>query len=157
MRVAEGFGSGVAEGCEVCGVAFKGVLGFERAPGLGAYSAEGYAGEGDAVAFGAELDGGGGQGELVGGAVAELEVDAACAGARRWERDAGDEVAGLEDGFDVRRGAGDNVEVVDGDFAGARLALDVDGGFESGEGDVLVGGVGGDAVVTGAEDGEGAV
>ncbi len=54
VRVAEGFLRGMTEGGEIDGVAFESPFGFERAPGFGADSAERYAGEGDAVAFGAE-------------------------------------------------------------------------------------------------------
>ena len=49
------------------------------------------------------------------------------------------------------------VEVLDRDAALALRPFNLDGGFERGEGDVLVGGVGGDAIFAGAENREHAV
>ncbi len=79
------------------------------------------------------------------------------AGDGRRQGDVGDEVAGFEDGFAVGGIAGEEVEVGDGDIALALFAVDVDCGFEGDEGDGHVRGVRGDAVLAGAEDGEGAV
>ena len=56
------------------GLAFEDAFGFGRAPGHGAHAAEGDADLREAAVGGLSDDCGGGQGELVGGAVAELEV-----------------------------------------------------------------------------------
>ena len=61
------------------------------------------------------------------------------------EFDGYDEFAGLEVGVELRGGAGETMEVCDGDGALASCALDVDGGVKGGERDVHVRGVGGDA------------
>ena len=90
-------------------------------------------------------------------AVADFEVVGVFGELRRGEFDGGDEFVGLERGFDVRRAAGEKMEVVKGDGALALWAFDVDGGVERGEGYVHVGGVGGDALIACAEDGVDAV
>jgi adhesin HecA-like repeat protein len=66
---------------------------------------------------------------------------------RRGKGDVGDEVAGLEDILALGRVAGDEKEIADGNVALALGSLDVDGGLESGESDVQVGWIGGDAVL----------
>ena len=55
----------------------------------------------------------GGERELVGGAVAQLQIERACCPARRRKRDVRDQVAGLEHRLALRRVAGQEVKVVD--------------------------------------------
>ena len=110
-------------------------------------SAECEAGGLDGVAVHLEAGGDGDQSEGVALAVADFEVVGVLCELRRGELDGGDELVGLEVGVELRGGAGETVEVGDGDGALALWALDVDGGVEGGEGDVHVGGIGGDALI----------
>ena len=69
----------------------------------------------------------------------------------------GDEVAGIECGFNMRGCAGEQVEFGDGDVARAGCAVDGDDGFEGCEGDIHVGRVGGDTVLARSQNREGTV
>ena len=147
----------LAECLLVDGFAMQRLLRLERAPGLGADASQGNADEDQLAAADLGHDGRRGEGKFVRGAVAQFEVDLLALGLGRGQSDKGDEVARLKHVFPLRRVAGDQEELADGNVALALRALDVNGRFESGEGDVHVGGVGGDAVFAGAQDGEGAV
>ena len=145
---------GLAEKLFVDSLAVQNPLCLKRAPGPGAYTTQG---DSDVIEF-AAVDHGhdrrGGEGKFVGSTVTQLEIDLLAAGFGRWERHRGDEFARLKNRFALRCAAGDEEEISNGHIAFAFRALDVNGGFEGGKGDVHVGGVGGDAVLTGAQDGE---
>src|SRR5690348_2141726 len=129
LCVAErGIGRG-AEGGLVCGLSFERVLGFRRAPGTRADATERDARFANAAGLYLHNKGGGGERELIGGAVAELEVMRSRAGGERRKRDVCDEVAGLQHVFEIRRTGRQEVEGADGHFALALLAEDVDAGF----------------------------
>ena len=154
----EGGGGGGGEGLIGGGVADEGGFGFVGAPGFGGDSAEADARLLDDAAIDVEHHGGGGEGELVGGAVAHFEVGGFCGEGEGSNFDGGDEFAGGEDGFSGGVVAVGDVELLEGDFAfGADFVVDDGGCVEGGEGDAHVGGVGGDALVAGAEEGVHAV
>src|SRR6202044_1641151 len=102
-------------------------------------------------------DGGRREGKFIGSAITQLEVDLLAAGLRRGEGHESDELAWLQKGFPLRRASRKDKEVSNRDLALPARTLNMNGGFESGEGDVHVRGVGGDAVFAGAQDGESAV
>src|SRR5258707_3555330 len=85
--------------------------------------------------------------------VADLEVVGVFREFWCGEFDWGDEFVGVEVGIELRSGAGEAVEVADGDGAFASGASDMDGGVECGKGDVHVARVGGYALAACSKDG----
>jgi len=156
-RVAERGLGGAAEGRLRRRLIEQRLLGLEGAPGLGADAAERDADVGELAAADLGDDGRRGQGELVRGAIAQLEVMLPAGGAGRGQGDVRDQVARLEDGLTLRRVAGHEKEVADRDGPLALGALHVNDRLQRGERHVHVGRVGGDARLAGAEDGQRAV
>src|SRR5690242_2496181 len=105
LCIAErGIGRG-SKRCLVRGLSFKRALGFRRAPGTRADATEGDARFANAAALCLDNNGGGGEREFIGGAVAQLEIVRARAGGERRKGDVRDEIAGLEHVFEIRRTA----------------------------------------------------
>src|SRR6185503_9374572 len=77
-------------------------FGLRRAPWLGANAAQGDARPGNILAREIDHDGGGGESELVGRAVAQLKIELLALFDRRGQRDVSDKISRLEDRFAVR-------------------------------------------------------
>src|SRR5206468_10666190 len=136
----EGEVGGFPEGVRTGDCADEESFGFGRAPGFVGDTAECEACGLDGVAAYLEAGCDGDQGEGVALAVADLEVVGVLGELWRGEFDCGDELVGLEVGVELWSGAGESVEVGDGDGAFALGALDVDGGVEGGESYVHIAG-----------------
>ncbi|MNN24452.1 hypothetical protein D3C81_1378860 [compost metagenome] len=92
------------------------------------------------------------QGEGVGRAVANLLVEVSATKGRR-QRDGGDQLMGRQAGFDVGRGAGQSVQVGDGNDTGATVGFHrLDLGIEQAHGHGHVAGMSGDAGAADADD-----
>ena len=147
--VGGGPGSGEEGGGEGFGTAGDGGFGGFDAPGFMCDAADGNA----AGAVWTDDGGNGDEGEGVGGAVADFQIDVPAFNGR-GEGDGGDQFSRGEDGIELGLGAGEAMEVEDGDLAGGGVGLDgVDGGVEDAHGDGHVAGVGGDAGSADADDG----
>ena len=133
------------------------MLGFEGAPRPGADATQGDAGVLDLVAVQLQHDCRRCESKLIGGAIAQLEIVRLCSGIGWRQRDADDHVARLQNGFAVGSGAGQQIKFVNWNAALALCSLDLNCRLKRGERNVLVGRIGCDAVLAGAEDGERAV
>src|SRR6266851_2730990 len=157
MRILERCLGRSAKGGSVGGMALQRSLRFERTPRLGSDTSEGDAHMLNLSAVHLDYDGCGCQCELIGSAVAELQIERTGSGRWSGKRDARDDISGLKHRLAMGSRAGEEIEVMDGDAALTLGSLDLNRGLKRGEGNVLVGGVGGDAVLAGAEDGERAI
>src|SRR3984957_20727889 len=154
LRAVQGCLGSLAEQLFICRLAVQNPLCLERAPGPGANATQGDSNVIEFAAVDHGYDRCGGEGKLVGGTVAQLEIDLFTAGFGRRERHRGDQFAWLHHRFALRGAARSEEEITDRHLAFAFRALDMDGGLEGSQGNVHIGRVGGDAVFTGAQDGE---
>src|SRR4030095_3521425 len=107
----------VAEARLVYMLANERCFGLGRSPRLGSHAAHCDACPSRFPAGNRDYDGRRRQRELVGRAVAELQIDLPASRDWRWKRDVCDEVAWFEHGFAMRRAAGQKMKVTDGDRA----------------------------------------
>ena len=90
------------------------------------------------------------QSELVGRAVAQLQIDLPASRDGRWECDVRDEVAWFEHGFAIRCAAGQKMKVTDGDRTRTPRSLHMDRRFQCRHRHAHVRWIGCDAVFAGA-------
>src|SRR2546422_554488 len=136
--IAQGRVRRLSEVRSVCGLTGERGFGLVGSPRFGADATEGNACPGHVLASDRDHDRGGGEGEFVRRPVAQFEIDLLAARDGRGKRDVRDKVARLKHGFAVRRIAGQEMKVSDGDCARVFRPLYVDGRFQRCQGDAHV-------------------
>src|SRR5436309_776471 len=129
LGVAQGRLRRLSEVRSVCGLTGERGFGLVGSPGFGADATEGDACPGHVLAGDRDHDRGRGQGELVSRPVAQFQIHLLAARDGHGKREVRDKVARLKHRFAVRRVAGQEMKVSDGDCARAFRPQYVNGRF----------------------------